>query len=90
MVTYFFDEWYIEIEILMSKRYKAIVKIKNNPDGSAYCIKYRVNDLIKFTRFLDQKWPEWKWFNIYSNTGINKGEQLANFTKNKRPLTKFV
>ena len=74
----------------MSKRYKAIVKIKNHPDGSAYCIKYRVNDLIKFTRFLDQKWPEWKWFNIYSNTGINKGEQIANFTKNKRPLTRFV
>jgi len=28
---------------------------------------------------------QWKWFNVYSNFGANKGEQIANFTKNNRP-----
>jgi len=67
-----------------------IVKIKNNPDCTAHCVKYRVTDLIKFTLFIDKKWEGWKWFNVYSNTGVNKGEQLASFTKNKRPVSRFV
>lgn len=83
-----FDEWCKEI--CMPKKYKVIVKIKNNPDRAAYCVKYRVSDLIKFTQFLDQKWTGWKWFNVYSNIGINTGEQLASFTKNKRPVSRFV
>lgn len=74
----------------MPKKYKVIVKISNNPNGTAYCVKYRVNDLLKFTQFIDKKWVEWKWFNVYSNLGINKGNQLANFTKYNRPVTKFV
>ena len=74
----------------MSKKYKAIVKIKNNPDGTAHCVKYRVSDLKKFTQFLDEKWQDWKWFNVYLNNGINKGKQLAYFTKNKRPKSRFV
>lgn len=74
----------------MPNKYAVIVKVKNNPDGTAHCLKYRVTDLIKFTQFLDKKWAAWKWFNVYSNTGINKGEQLTNLTKNKRPESKFV
>ncbi len=74
----------------MPNKYAVIVKVKNNPDGTAHCLKYRVTDLIKFTQFLDKNWAAWRWFNVYSNTGINKGEQLANFTKNKRPESKFV
>jgi len=74
----------------MPSKYAVIVKVKNNTDGTAHCLKYRVTDLIKFTQFLDKKWAAWKWFNVYSNTGINKGEQLANFTKNKRPESKFM
>jgi len=74
----------------MPKKYKVIVKVKNNPDGTAHCVKYRVTDLIRFTRFLDIKWNGWKWFNVYSNTGVNKGDQLANFTKNNRPESRFV
>lgn len=74
----------------MPNKYVVIVKIKNNPDGTAHCVRYRVNDLIKFTRFLDKKWAGWKWFNVYSNTGISKGVQLANFTKNNRPRLRFV
>ncbi|MDA3890279.1 MAG: hypothetical protein PF517_01295 [Salinivirgaceae bacterium] len=74
----------------MPKKYKVIVKIKNNLYGTAYCVKYRVDDLLKFTLFLDKKWVEWKWFNVFSNVGVNKGKQLANFTKKSRPETKFV
>ena len=74
----------------MPKRYTAIVKIKNRTDGSAHCVKYRFDNLLKFTKFLDVKWETWKWFNVYSNKGINKGKQLGNFTKSKRPKSKFV
>ena len=74
----------------MSKRYAAIVKIKNRPDGSAHCVKYRFDNLLSFTKFLDINWTEWKWYNVYSNRDINKGQQLANFTKFNRPKCKFV
>ena len=32
----------------MPKKYKVIAKVKNNPDGTAQCVKYGVSDLIKF------------------------------------------
>ena len=67
------------------KKYVAIVKVADNPDGSANCLKYRFNDLLKFTSFLDKDWGTWRWFNVYANTGINKGQQLDNFTKKRRP-----
>ena len=72
------------------KRYVAIVKIRNNTDGTAYCVKYRFDDLLKFTRFLDEKWSEWKWYNIFSNQGRNKGTQIANYTNKKRPTKSSV
>jgi len=73
-----------------SKKYIAIVKIRNNSDGSAYCIKYRFDNLLSFTKFLDDKWAEWRWYNVYSNKGKNKGMQLASFTKYRRPLNKYI
>jgi hypothetical protein len=67
------------------KKYVCTVKVGNNPDGTAKCLKYRLNDILKFTMFLDRKHPEWKWFNVYSKqTGI----QLKSFTKNNRPTGK--
>ena len=77
-------------KIKMGKRYTAIVKISNAPDGTANCVKYRFNDLLNFTSFLDKAWPGWKWYNVYSNNGIFKGTQLGSFTKNKRPISKSV
>lgn len=74
----------------MSKKYTSIVKISNRHDGSAHCVKYRFDNLLSFTKFLDEKWVEWKWFNVYSNNGINKGKQLGNFTKFNRPKSKFL
>jgi len=61
----------------MSKRYTAIVKIKNRPDGSAHCVKYRFDNLLSFTKFLDKDWAEWKWLNVYSNKDIDKGSGYA-------------
>ena len=34
---------------------------------------------------MNKSWTQWKWFNVYSNLGTNKGEQIANFAKNNRP-----
>jgi hypothetical protein len=72
----------------MTKRYIAIVKIRNNPDRSAYCVRYHFNDLLKFTKFLNEKWPDWKWYNVYSNDGENKGSQIGNYNNKRRP-TKY-
>jgi ABC-type sulfate transport system substrate-binding protein len=74
----------------ISKRYVAIVKIGNNADATALCVKYRFNDLLKFTAFLDKKWPQWRWFNVYSNCGTNKTIQLANFTNKNRPTQRRI
>jgi len=68
------------------KNYVAIVKIKNNTDGTAYCVKYRFDDLLKFTGFLDREWSSWKWYNVYSNKGKNKETQLGSFTNRDRPV----
>ena len=74
----------------VSKKYVAIVKTGNNAYGAAHCVKYRFNDLIKFTEFLDSNWQGWKWFNVYSNRGKNKRQQVANFTNKQRPLKNYV
>jgi hypothetical protein len=73
-----------------SKKYKAIVKIKNNPDGTAFCVKYRFDDLLKFTNFLNSKWQEWKWYNVFSNKNENKGQQIGSFTKHNKPNSRFI
>jgi hypothetical protein len=73
-----------------SKKYKAIVKIKNNPDGTAFCVKYRFDDLLKFTNFLDSKWQDWKWYNVFSNKKQDKGQQIGSFTKHNKPNSRFI
>lgn len=73
-----------------SKKYKAIVKIKNNQDGTAFCVKYRFDDLLKFTNFLDSKWQEWKWYNVFSNKKQDKGQQIGSFTKHNKPNSRFI
>ena len=72
----------------ISKKYIAIVKVADNPDGSAKCLKYRFNDLLRFTEFLDKDWRTWRWFNVYANSGNYKGEQIDNFTNKRRPLNR--
>lgn len=66
-----------------SKKYVCIVKIGNNQDKTAKCVKYRLNDLSKFVSFIDKKFPEWSWFNVYLK---ETGEQKMSFTKFNRPV----
>jgi hypothetical protein len=74
----------------VSKKYVAIVKIGNKADGTAHCVKYRFNNLMKFAEFLDRNWQDWKWFNVYSNRGKNKKQQVTNFTNKQRPVKHYV
>jgi hypothetical protein len=59
------------------KKYTCIAKT-----GDDKFLKYRLNDLLKFTRFLDKQWPGWRWYNVFDN---RTKTQVANFTKRKRP-----
>lgn len=50
-------------------------------------VKYRTSDLIQFAHFLDTKYPDWRWFNVFNKT---TKQQIANFTRSNRPTTKHV
>lgn len=65
------------------KKYTCIVKIGNNLDRSAKCVKYRLDDLFKFCNFLDKQFPSWSWFNVFLK---ETEKQILNFTKYKRPM----
>jgi hypothetical protein len=53
-------------------------------DGERF-VKYRtVNNLLKFTSFLDVNFPTWRFYNVYSK---ESKEQITSFTKNNRPST---
>jgi len=56
---------------------EAIVKISTKEFH-----KYHVRNLLKFTAWLDTKYPDWKWFNVYDKKSKN---QIGNFTKTNRP-----
>lgn len=72
----------------LEKKYRVIVKIGDKPDGTAHCVKYNVNDLMRFAGFLDVSWPGWRWFNVYAYQKGKPGPQLANFTTRSRPTTR--
>lgn len=67
------------------KKYKVIAKV-----DSEKFVKYNVNDLLKFSLFLDNNFPEWRWFNVYDYVKDSSGGQIGSFTKNKRPTGKFI
>ena len=75
---------------MKSKKYIAIVKIRNDKDGSAKCVKYRFDNLLKFTEFLDKKWSECKWYNVFSNRGNNEKKQIASYTNRNKPTKSHV
>jgi hypothetical protein len=67
--------------------YKAIVVIPDNSEeGGRRGLRYNTPDLLDFQRFLDKQYPEWLWFNVFDK----EGNQIANYTKNKRALTRRV
>lgn len=63
----------------MTKKYKIIVKL--NAEKFA---KYHSENLLSFVKFLDSKFPEWRYFNVFDDKGV----QVGNFTKNNRPEKK--
>lgn len=63
-----------------NKKYRVIAKV-----SSDRFVKYNVNNLIKFTAFLDKEYSSWRWFNVYLYRKGEQGEQIANFTTLNRP-----
>jgi hypothetical protein len=61
----------------MKQEYLCIAKV-----GPKKFVKYHVNNLLKFTAFLDKDWSGWTYFNVFNKKG---GDQIASFTKNDRP-----
>lgn len=72
-------------KVLSRKKYKVIAKV-----GNEKFVKYNVNNLIKFSDFLDQKYPGWRWFNVYRYSKESDGLQIANFTNSNRPSRAFL
>lgn len=67
----------------MSKhKYTCIVK-----KGDNEFLKYRLSNLIKFVKFLDEKHSNWRWFNVFDK---ETKEQLASFTTKNRPDKAFL
>lgn len=71
--------------MIPKKKYKVIAKV-----GGSQFVRYNVNDLLAFTRFLDERFLGWRWFNVYRYTKAGDGEQLASFTTRERPTSRFV
>lgn len=75
---------------------KYYCKIKIEPkkvtldDGKLHdrLIYIHSNNLLSLTEFLDNKYPDWCWFNVFDNH--DKSKQIASFTKNKRPNHQLV
>ena len=70
---------------MASKKYKVIAKV-----GDEKFVKYNVNNLIRFTEFLDKQFPDWRWFNVYEYTKDDTGKQIGNFSKNNRPNSRYI
>jgi hypothetical protein len=66
---------------MSEKKYKAIVKVSNEK-----FVKYHLNNLVSFARFLDEKFPDWRFFNVFDRTG----QQVKSYTKNNRPQSKTL
>lgn len=67
------------------KKYKVITKIDNNR-----FVKYNVNNLLLFTNFLDKRFPDWRYFNVYEYSKDNTGSQIGNYTKTNRPDSRHI
>lgn len=55
--------------------------------GNEEFLKYEyVNNLVLFTRFLDTKYPDWRYMNVFDR---ETKTQIGNFTKKNKP-TKHI
>lgn len=67
---------------MTTKKFVTITKVSNDK-----FVRYNVNDLLKFTDYLDKNFPDWRWFNVFSK---ETKLQIANFTKNNRPKSRHI
>jgi hypothetical protein len=64
----------------MNKKRAVIVKTGKGKEDFA---KWNyVNDLVRFTSFLDRQFPDWCYMNVFDK---ETKQQIASFTKNNRP-----
>jgi hypothetical protein len=68
----------------MSNSYTLIAKVKEN--NNIKFVKYHSPDLISFQRFLDNKFEDWYFFNVYNKEEV----QIESFTKNRRATAKRI
>lgn len=68
----------------MNHSYTLIAKVKEN--NSIKFVKYHSPDLISFQRFLDNKFEDWYFFNVYNKEEV----QIESFTKNRRATAKRI
>lgn len=53
--------------------------------GDKEFVKYEyVDNLIRFAAFLDKKFPDWRYMNVFDR---ETRKQIGNYTKTSRPLT---
>ncbi|UZR95303.1 hypothetical protein [Chondrinema litorale] len=64
------------------RKYRCIVKVS----GEKF-VKYNTSNLLDFTDFLDKKYPNWRWFNVYNK---KNRKQIGSFTKKRRPNQKNI
>jgi hypothetical protein len=62
-------------------RYRAIVKI-GEKEFAKYGSLFPIRNLKKFADFLDKKFDNWRWFNVYD---YNTKLQIGNFTNRNKP-----
>lgn len=73
------------LKMKTKKKYKVIAKV-----GNEKFVKYNVNNLFKFTEFLDREFSGWRWFNVYEYSREGNAKQIANFTSKNRPSRAFL
>ena len=64
------------------RKYNVIVKL-----GEDDFKKWQTDDLLNFVEFLDQKYSNWRYFNVFCSYSKN---QLSNFTQSNRPTSKTL
>lgn len=66
-----------------SKKYRVIVKVSNER-----FVRYAaVNNLLRFTDFLDSSFPDWRFMNVYDYLS---GDQIGSYTRLNRPTSRFM
>ena len=73
----------------MIKKYRVIAKTGKTNEAQNFK-KWKCNNLVKFTAFLDKNYPDWCYFNVYEYRKGERGIQLESFTKNKRPTSAWT